>query len=919
MNAGETHMLCNSIFNHGMVKDRDGTYALSGDVDYEHIYECPFMTLKHKYNLPDPVYRKEAVMPPFIPFGRGKMWSRLKGLVPPHLSKIKNAMAALYAACVDAQMMVPESDNSVLVTEDVKWTVTNFGLEVRVSVPLSSVANLRPEQTHGFPRLHLLTRILDAAMIYIHHQNIRPMVYEGVDGPMIRYEPLVHYTDIIDALMHDPVEVHALLSHIMTEIVRSMDLLKTSPRLDYSTSLVLFGTASSSSIRRRDPRYLTVFFDTDYFFRIHDMILHRASYLIGEEGGGDVVHVPDNVDPIQRSQLEYLMTAIFIRMKLDHFLIPEKTKKTLQSLGWSFGCVGENNHETPVLKIEASLLDGSSSATLFDSVWDFAWKIHFDDKEMSGEEFKRYTKERSITANPAVKKVLRQIALPPNPSHQDLMRGFLQQSIEVRRGKEFLETLNRKTDFEVPSDLLKGTLKDYQLTGFRWVLSNMINCFGAVLADEMGLGKTVQAISVICYMLQKGYIGRVLVLSPAISVTNWEREFAKFAPSIRLFSMTPDADVGSDTETDTDTHQVLITSYEMYLHRKEIIGDGYGLLVLDEAQKIKNSATKTWSALQTFMGRYRLALTGTPLENNIMDIWSLFQTVLPGLLGTASEFKSMYSNLHESEVITRKLRKCIDPFILRRVKADLVDEVVIPNKKEELVMCELTPFQREMYSEYLAKSNAGSGVSKNMTSTFRIITHLKMICNHPASYEKKSPLDGVSGKWEFTQKAITSMLEEDPTAKMVIFTQFIEMGHLLVKLIRERCGVACGFLNGSDSAVARQRKIDDFQKVGGGNPVLVVSLRAGGCAINLTRATRVIIYDLWWNPAVISQAVDRAHRIGQTRELTVYKLVTQGTVEQKIYDTLVRKSGISDAIIQANEKWISRMTEDELRELLRLD
>lgn len=467
-----------------------------------------------------------------------------------------------------------------------------------------------------------------------------------------------------------------------------------------------------------------------------------------------------------------------------------------------------------------------------------------------------------------------------------------------------------------------GKLRHYQEEGISWL--NFLHEFelGGILADEMGLGKTVQTLAF--FQALKDKRGRkeakkpVLIVAPTSVITNWSYEIRRFTPGMKsimlhgpsrksLFARIPEADI-------------VLTSYALLrLDRHELERHEFSYLVLDEAQNIKNPQATTTKAAKAIRARHRLALTGTPTENRPMELWSIMDFLMPGYLGSAEFFRSNIerpileggTSTHVAQMLNAKTR----PFILRRLKADVEKE--LPPKIESLLHVEMTPSQRDMYTQILNEVRPKvfdavkkKGVQGASVSILAALLRLRQVCNHPNSIDAFSELAGYeSGKFnllkDLTQEAL------DSGRKILLFSQFRGMLSIIRSWLDES-GVSYLYLDGATRN--RQELIDKFSQDDSVR-LFLISLKAGGSGLNLMAADTVIIYDPWWNPAVESQAVDRAHRIGQTRTVSVYRLVTEGSVEQKIMDLKARKSKLVDALINENGLSTVNLSKTDLESL----
>ncbi len=474
----------------------------------------------------------------------------------------------------------------------------------------------------------------------------------------------------------------------------------------------------------------------------------------------------------------------------------------------------------------------------------------------------------------------------------------------------------------------QGQLRPYQVRGFSWMAFLRRWGLGACLADDMGLGKTPQTIALFLHVREQGQTRRPsLVVCPTSVVVNWKRELEHFAPSLRvMIHHGPQRRRGEEFVQAVEDYDVVITSYAVMQRDIEFLQRvQWANVVLDEAQNIKNPQTKTARAARKLQAEFRIALTGTPIENRLMELWSIFAFLNPGYLGSQRAFRREFVLPIErwrSEEHTRRLRRLVGPFILRRLKTD--PEIVrdLPSKLEMKVYVPLTEEQVTLYQAVvesaLSHIERASGMERRglVLST---LTKLKQICNHPAQFLGEEPgvarLAGRSGKLSRLADMLQVILEEGD--KALVFTQFRQMGALLERYLSEVLGVEVLFLHGGIPQRARQRLIDAFQSPSG-PPIFLLSLRAGGTGLNLTAATHVFHFDRWWNPAVEDQATDRAYRIGQTRTVEVHKFISVGTVEEHIDELMERKKDLAQRVVAAGEEWITELSTEELRELFRL-
>ena len=492
---------------------------------------------------------------------------------------------------------------------------------------------------------------------------------------------------------------------------------------------------------------------------------------------------------------------------------------------------------------------------------------------------------------------------------------------------DFLNQLEGDQPFEIlgPPEGFKGELRPYQERGFSWLSFLRRWELGACLADDMGLGKTVQALAMVQHEWNKGNRKPTLVICPTSLTGNWQKESQRFTPDLPvLVHHGIHRAKGESFESEVKKNAIVISSYSL-LHRdidvlKKI---EWGTCILDEAQNIKNPKTKQARSARSIEADFRVALTGTPVENNVGDLWSIMEYLNPAFLGSQAEFKRSFlmpiQASHESGAVD-KLKKLTAPFILRRLKTDKNIIKDLPQKMEMKVYCNLTKEQAALYESIVREVentlDSADGIQRKGL-VLATLTKLKQICNHPGQYlQESSPLDKRSGKLS----RLTEMLEEihEVGDRALVFTQFVEMGKLVQQHLQETFGRETLFLHGGVSKQHRDEMIERFQTDPDGPHVFVLSLKAGGTGLNLTRANHVFHYDRWWNPAVEDQATDRVYRIGQTKNVQIHKFLCVGTLEEKIDDMIEAKKGLAATIVGSGESWLTELSTRELKKLFEL-
>ena len=497
--------------------------------------------------------------------------------------------------------------------------------------------------------------------------------------------------------------------------------------------------------------------------------------------------------------------------------------------------------------------------------------------------------------------------------------------------RHLLDLVGKSTSYELqkPPEGFRGQLRPYQARGFSWLHFLTKHGLGACLADDMGLGKTVQLLALALHYretIPERKRKPILVVCPASVVYNWQREAERFAPSLAVMvHHGADRAEGRKLAKEAKKHDLVITTYALASRdARALAGIEWSGLVLDEAQNIKNPATKQARNIRKLKAGYRVALTGTPVENRLTELWSIMDFLNPGYLGSLRGFKSNYAipierwgNARRAEV----LRKVIRPFVLRRLKTDPAIIRDLPKKEEIKTYCNLTPEQATLYEAFVQDTLNRIDLAKDMERRgliLAMLTGLKQICNHPAHFLKdQSPLEGRSGKLTRLIEMLDEVISGGDSA--LVFTQFVEMGELLKRSLEKSLDREVLFLHGGVPAQKRAEMVDRFQSPDNGPTVFVLSLRAGGTGLNLTSASRVFHYDRWWNPAVENQATDRAFRIGQTQNVQVYKFICRGTLEERIDALIDEKKALAETVIGSGEEWVTELSTDELRRLIALD
>jgi non-specific serine/threonine protein kinase len=488
---------------------------------------------------------------------------------------------------------------------------------------------------------------------------------------------------------------------------------------------------------------------------------------------------------------------------------------------------------------------------------------------------------------------------------------------------ELLEQL-RNPEQLAPPETLNATLRPYQLAGLNWLWFCAQTGLGACLADDMGLGKTIQILAALLRKkAERPNSAPALLIVPASLIGNWQRESEKFAPSLSLFIAHRQYGRGLSRPSSLSRPDLIITTYGMLTRLTWLAETDWSWIILDEAQAIKNHATRQSRAVRNLRAEARFALTGTPIENRLGDLWSLFDFLNPGLLGSSTQFAAFTQALQSgNREHYAPLRRLVSPYILRRLKSDKSIIADLPDKTEMKVFCGLTARQAKLYQQSVQQllaelKESDEGIQrKGLVLTY--LMRFKQICNHP---------DQATGQHEYEPahsakfKRIEQLCGEIESRgeKVLVFTQFKEMTEPLADCLAAVFGRRGLILHGGTPVKKRQEMVEQFQREDG-PPFFILSLKAGGTGLNLTAASHVIHFDRWWNPAIENQATDRAYRIGQKRNVLVHKFVTSGTLEEKIDALLTDKQNTADQILTGSaEKTLTEMSDAELLNMIRLD
>jgi hypothetical protein len=595
----------------------------------------------------------------------------------------------------------------------------------------------------------------------------------------------------------------------------------------------------------------------------------------------------------------------------------------------------------------AGAVAGSAGLDL-DALLSFEWQAALGDATLSAQELRQLAKQKA----PLVRYRGEWVAVDPRElaeiqsrlatgtgtitARQALVAALSGETrhggmrVAVSAAETFAEILDRLRDgARAPCGApgaFQGELRPYQTRGLAWLSTMGALGLGACLADDMGLGKTIQLLA---FMLQRLEAAPndprpALLVAPTSVVGNWEREVERFAPSLTVVRHYGSERARTEKDIPHEPGTLVLTSYGILRRDSEWLATvDWSAAVLDEAQNIKNSASATAKAARALAATHRFALTGTPVENRLAELWSIFEFANPGLLGPLEAFRREYAvpiERYGNDAAAQHLRAVVSPFVLRRLKSDPTIIRDLPPKNEMKVICTLTREQATLYQavvdEEMRRIESADGIARR-GRVLALLLFLKQICNHPAQYlGEVGPLPGRSGKLARLSEMLEEAIAEGD--KVLVFTQFREMGDRLVSHLTSVLGVEVAFLHGGTPRKARDEMVCRFQDEPHGPPIFVLSVKAGGTGLNLTAANHVFHFDRWWNPAVEDQATDRAYRIGQQRAVQVHKLVCAGTVEEKVDRLLEQKRDLAAKIVSAGERWITELGNAELRDLFSL-
>jgi len=593
----------------------------------------------------------------------------------------------------------------------------------------------------------------------------------------------------------------------------------------------------------------------------------------------------------------------------------------------------------PKVSVRLSKNDSEKGFISLDDLLSFKWQVAMGDTIISPDEFNRLLKNAArlfkfkenyiYVSDTDIEKLHKAFTSEKPLTPFQLLQTALAEEYEgapvllTGEVRELIDELTSTEAIPLPQGLV-ATLRPYQQRGFSWMYRNSKIGFGSVIADDMGLGKTLQVISILLKFKEEKALNekhKALVVVPTGLLTNWKAEIEKFAPSLSAFIYH-----GTNREIKQFNSDVMLTTYGVLRSDFELLKkQKWQAMIIDEAQNIKNYDTAQSKAVKSIPSTIRIAMSGTPVENRLTEFWSIMDYTNKGYLGTVKSFKDTFATpiqLFNDEKVTQKFRKITAPFMLRRMKTDKSIISDLPDKMEQNQYALLTKQQAALYEKtMLAAMEEIEGYSDSDQQTLfkrqglvlQMILALKQICNHPTQFLKNGQFDAsLSGKTELLFELLDSITESGE--KVLIFTQFTEMGELLERFIGERFGERPMFYHGGCSIKQREEMVQRFQH-NRADKIFLLSLRAAGTGLNLTAASHVIHYDLWWNPAVENQATDRAYRIGQQKNVMVHRMICKNTFEERIDAMIQKKKHLAEMTVATGENWIGKLSNKELREI----
>lgn len=625
-------------------------------------------------------------------------------------------------------------------------------------------------------------------------------------------------------------------------------------------------------------------------------------------------------------------TALFYEQE-EMAVFLSQSAEVLRSYGYELiAPSGLQRAQTPEAGL--TLRERSKGSVDLDELLDFRWQLVIEEELLDSEQLRQWRENPSALffnngtwywLDPS--RTLKLLRLVDKQPRRGTLLEAMQLAAEISalrlQFEGALAPLNQAVSFtELPEPKsFQGRLRDYQRRGYSWLSFMQQLGLGACLADDMGLGKTVQALALLSSLKEQSKLGTALLVCPTSVLGNWQREAARFAPTLEVCLHHGErAQTSDEFDRLVNRGDLLLTSYALLTRDQKLFSERvWSVVILDEAQQIKNPTSKSSKIAAKLQADTRLALTGTPVENRLQDLWSLFRFLQPELLGSRRKFLSRFAAPIEKRgdlETKRQLRRIVGPFVLRRTKMDPLVASELPPRVDTVVDCSLTPEQAQIYErevrDALSNIRGLEGFERKGT-VVRLLTRLKQLCDHPALLESSPDWDPHrSGK---IHRLLEILKELSPSEGVLIFSQFTAMLKNLKVTLTEAFGEEVLLLDGSTPREQRDEMVERFQS-GMGPRLFCISLKAGGVGLNLTRAASVIHFDRWWNPAVEAQATDRAHRIGQTQTVQVFKFVTLSTLEEQISRILRQKESLAADLIGDGDGWLSDLSDRELSAFL---
>ena len=679
------------------------------------------------------------------------------------------------------------------------------------------------------------------------------------------------------------------------------------------------------------PIPLTKILENKKFEKQRFKILQTLSLLTPFIHGLDVHINGGGEEPIIYNTEDFAPFLMEVLPAIRLLNVPVQLPKSLQEL------------LRPKVSMQLKRKNKTTGFIRLDDLLDFDWQVALGDTIMSEDEFNTLMrnahslfrfKERYIYVNEADLAKLHKAITDTKPlSPSRLLQIALSETYEgapvilTDEVRDMMAELTAMSDIPLPQGL-NATLRPYQQRGYSWMYRNSRIGFGSIIADDMGLGKTLQVISILLKFKEEQAINqkhKALVVVPTGLLINWQSEIERFAPSLSTFIFHGQARNIKDFDAD-----VMLTTYGILRSDNELLKkQKWQVMVIDEAQNIKNYDTAQSKAAKSIPAQVRIAMSGTPVENRLSEFWSIMDYTNKGYLGNINAFNHDFASpiqVYNDEEVVRKFRKITAPFMMRRMKTDKSIISDLPDKVEQNQFALLTKQQAALYEQTMqAAMQEIEGVEGTDSQTLfkreglilQMIMALKQICNHPTNFLKNNNLDAsLSGKVQLLLELLDSIVSAGE--KVLIFTQFKEMGTLLETFITEHFGDKPMFYHGGCSLPQRQEMVERFQN-NRADKIFILSLKAAGTGLNLTEASHVIHFDLWWNPAVENQATDRAYRIGQKKNVMVHRLITKNTFEEKIDAMIQQKKHLAEMTVATGENWIGKLSNKELREIFTMN